>query len=106
MGGINNPFFRIVAADSRSPADGRFIEKLGWYDPMRSEGEDLKMDLDRVAYWIKSGAQMTETAQSLINRAKRVQPTHTAVVNEVPAPIQAVSAEVAPEATPEATPAE
>lgn len=66
----NNPAYRVVAADSRSPRDGRFIEVLGWYLP-RQEGENFKVDLDRVAHWVSSGAQMTETVASMVRKAQK-----------------------------------
>ena len=51
----NNVSFRVVAADERSPRDGKFLEIIGWYDPKR-EGENFKLDLDRVAHWQSKGA--------------------------------------------------
>lgn len=64
------PFYRIVAADSRAPRDGRIIERLGYYDPMLNPS-DLKVDLDRVDYWLSVGASTTETVGSLIARARK-----------------------------------
>ena len=64
------PFYRIVAADSRSPRDGRIIEKLGHYDPMVNPSE-IKLDLERVDYWLGVGATTTETVGSLINKARQ-----------------------------------
>ena len=68
-GAKKKPFYRIIAADSKSPRDGRFIEQLGYYDPMR-DPLVLKVDLDRVDYWLSVGAQPSETVASLINRAR------------------------------------
>jgi len=68
MGTIKKPFFRIVAADIRSPRDGRFIEILGTYDPKKAE-ENVTMDKDRVLYWMKQGAKPSETVRSLIKKA-------------------------------------
>jgi small subunit ribosomal protein S16 len=59
-----------VATDSRSPRDGKFLEMLGWYDPKR-EGENYKLDLDRVAYWQARGAQVSETVASLLRKNRR-----------------------------------
>jgi small subunit ribosomal protein S16 len=59
-----------VATDSRAPRDGRFLEILGWYDPKR-EGENYKLDMDRVGYWQSKGAQVSETVGSLLRRARR-----------------------------------
>ncbi len=68
-GAKKKPFYRIVAADSRSPRDGRFIEQLGYYDPMR-DPLVLKVDLERVDHWLSVGAQPSETVASLITRAR------------------------------------
>ena len=69
MGRKNNPFYRIVAADQRAPRDGRFIERLGYYDPMK-QPKDLKVDLERVDYWLGQGACPSETVASLIKKAR------------------------------------
>jgi small subunit ribosomal protein S16 len=68
-GGKKHAFYRIIAADSRSPRDGRFIEQIGYYDPMK-DPIDLKLDLARVDYWIGHGAQPTDTVGRLITRAR------------------------------------
>ena len=69
--GCNNCIsYRVVATDSRSPRDGKFLETLGWYDPKR-EGENYKLDLDRVAFWQARGAQVSETVASLLRKNKR-----------------------------------
>lgn len=70
LGRKKRPFYRIIAADSRSPRDGRSIELLGHYDPMSNPGA-LKIDLDRVDYWIGVGAQPSDTVASLIARARK-----------------------------------
>lgn len=69
-GCTNKPSFRVVATDTRSPRDGRFIEILGFYDP-KAEGENYKLDLDRIAYWQGHGAKVSETVGSLIRRARK-----------------------------------
>lgn len=69
MGRKKRPFYRIVAADQRSPRDGRFIEILGHYNPM-TEPAELRVDLDRVDHWIGRGAQPTDTVASLIKKAR------------------------------------
>jgi small subunit ribosomal protein S16 len=72
--GCNNCVsYRVVATDSRSPRDGRFIEVLGWYDPKR-QGENYKLDLDRLGYWKSQGAQISETVASLVRKARRAVP--------------------------------
>ncbi|MFM2161885.1 MAG: hypothetical protein RLZZ383_1397 [Pseudomonadota bacterium] len=68
-GAKKNPFYRIVAADSRAPRDGRALEQLGYYDPM-VEPAAIKIDLARVDYWIGVGAQPSETVANLIKRAR------------------------------------
>ncbi len=71
-GARNAASYRIVAADTRSPRDGRFIETLGWYDPKMSENNfDLKMD--RIDYWTANGAQASDTVKSLVKRARRTE---------------------------------
>jgi len=66
----NTASFRVVATDERSPRDGKFLEILGWYDPKR-EGENFKLDMDRVAHWQSKGAQMSETVASMVRKAKK-----------------------------------
>ena len=65
IGAHKNPFYRIVVADSRYPRNGRFIEELGYYDPMKNPAE-LKLDQEKVDKWLKNGAQPTETVRDLI----------------------------------------
>jgi len=62
------PFYRIVAADSRAPRDGRFLEVLGYYNPV-IEPKDLKINTERVDYWISVGAQMSQTVENLRKKA-------------------------------------
>ena len=62
------PFYHIVVADSRSPRDGRIVEKIGTYDPM-TEPSTVVLDQEKVAQWIKNGAQPTDTVKSLIKNA-------------------------------------
>ena len=69
MGAKKAPYYRIVVADSRSPRDGRFIEELGTYDPM-ADSEKLKVNQERVAYWIANGAQPTDTVRGLLKKAE------------------------------------
>ena len=68
MGAKKKPFFRVVAADARSPRDGRFIELLGFYNPM-TDPADLKFDDDKVFKWLDAGAQPTESAGQLLKKA-------------------------------------
>jgi len=66
----NNATYRVVAADSRSPRDGKFLEILGWYTP-KQDGENFKVDLERIAYWQSKGAQLSETVASMVRKAKK-----------------------------------
>jgi small subunit ribosomal protein S16 len=63
----HRPFYHIVAADARSPRDGRFIEKIGYYNPMQDPAEVL-IDHDLALKWLKQGAQPTETVRSLLSK--------------------------------------
>lgn len=62
------PFYRIVAADNRDPRDGRFLEILGHYNPL-SNPKEIKINHERVAYWVGVGAQMSQTAENLCKKA-------------------------------------
>lgn len=73
FGAKKRPYYRIVAADSRSKRDGRFLEQIGTYDPMREPAE-LKFQADRLEYWLSVGAQPSDTAASLIRRYRRESP--------------------------------
>lgn len=66
-GAKKKPFYRVIAADSRAPRDGRFIEQLGYYDPMKSP-HVVKLDLDRVDFWLANGAQPSDTVARLIEK--------------------------------------
>ena len=66
----NRPFYRVVVADKRSPRDGKFIEVIGNYDP-RKTGENYELNLDRAEYWVKNGAQPSETVASIIKKARK-----------------------------------
>jgi len=68
MGAKKNPFYRIVVADSLSPRDGRCIEEIGTYNPLVSPSE-IKVDSERAQYWIKNGAQPTDTVRALLKKA-------------------------------------
>lgn len=67
MGAKKKPFYRIVVADSRSPRDGRFIEELGYFDPLKDPAE-VKIDAEKTKEWIGNGAQPTETVRSLLKK--------------------------------------
>lgn len=66
MGANKKPFYRVIVADGRSPRDGRFIEELGYYDPLK-EPADVKIDVEKAEKWLNNGAQPTETVKRLFN---------------------------------------
>ena len=68
MGAKKSPFYRIIVADSRSPRDGRFIEEVGYYNPM-TDPVTLKVEEEKVQKWLASGAQPTETVKSLLTKS-------------------------------------
>ena len=67
MGAKKAPFYRVVVADSRSPRDGRFIEEVGYYDPMKNPA-DVKLDAEKIQKWLANGAQPTETVKALLTK--------------------------------------
>ena len=73
-GSKKRPFYAIVAADSRMPRDGRFIEKLGTYNPMlpKDSEERVKMNMERVKYWLGEGAQPTDRVSRMLEAAGEV----------------------------------
>ena len=70
QGAKKNPFYRVVATDSRSPRDGRFIEQIGVYDPTRDPVE-FRYDEERMAHWLKVGAEPSDTIRELLKKAQR-----------------------------------
>ena len=68
IGAKKAPFYRVVVADSRYPRDGRFIEEIGYYNPLTLPAE-IKIDSEKAQNWIKNGAQPTETVKSLLKKA-------------------------------------
>ncbi|MGP1608789.1 MAG: 30S ribosomal protein S16 [Clostridium sp.] len=70
VGKKRKPFYHVVVADARTARDGKIIEKIGTYDPM-TQPSTINVDLEKVATWIKNGAQPTETAKKLIEIAKK-----------------------------------
>lgn len=70
-GAKNRPFYNVVVADSRMPRDGRFIERVGFYNPKAAESESkFRIQLDRVAHWVSKGAQPSDAVKKLVKRAK------------------------------------
>ena len=68
MGQKKAPFYRIVVADSRSPRDGRFIEEIGTYNPLKDPAE-IKIDAEKAQKWISNGAQPTDTVRALLKKS-------------------------------------
>ena len=73
VGALNKPVFRIVVADSRSPRDGKFIEEIGTYHPLK-KGDNVVVDAERARYWISKGAQSSDTVASFLRKAARPAP--------------------------------
>lgn len=67
MGAKKSPFYRVVVADSRYPRDGRFIEEIGYYNPMKDPVE-IKIDGEKAKKWINDGAQPTDTVKALLKK--------------------------------------
>jgi small subunit ribosomal protein S16 len=82
MGAKRRPFYRLVVADARSPRDGRFIEQLGYYDPL-TDPATIKIDEDKVLLWLGKGAQPSESARILLKR-EGVLERHAAVRKGAP----------------------
>ena len=68
LGAKKAPFYRVVVADSRYPRDGRFIEEIGYYNPMREPAE-IKIDAEKAQKWIANGAQPTDTVKALLKKS-------------------------------------
>ncbi len=69
IGAKKTPFYRVVVADERSPRDGKFIEEIGYYNPL-TDPVDIKIDAEKAQKWIKNGAQPTETVRSLLKKSE------------------------------------
>ncbi|MCJ7580163.1 MAG: 30S ribosomal protein S16 [Candidatus Aminicenantes bacterium] len=70
LGAKKRPFYRIVAIDSRKPRESKTKDVIGYYNPL-NEPPDIKIDLEKVNYWIERGAQASKTVQSLLNKASK-----------------------------------
>ena len=70
VGTKNTPVYRIVVADSRSPRDGKFIEEIGTYQPLK-KGDNFTVNLERANYWVSKGAQPSDTVASFLKKAGR-----------------------------------
>jgi len=70
-GSKKRPFYHIVVSNSRSPRDGRYIERVGFYNPKANEGEEsLRINGERIDYWMSNGAQPSDTVKTLLKDAK------------------------------------
>lgn len=72
MGAKKAPFYRIVVADSRSPRDGKFIEEIGYYNPLTDPAE-IKVDSEKAKEWIKNGAQPSDTVRALLKKSGAIE---------------------------------
>ncbi len=72
IGSRNDPVFRIVVADNRSPRDGKCIEEIGTYDPKKAGEGNYSLDLERAKHWISKGAKASDTVASFIRRASKI----------------------------------
>ena len=71
-GAKKRPFYQIVVADSRSPRDGRFIERIGFFNPIaRGNAERLRVDLERVNHWVAQGASLSDRVATLVKEAQK-----------------------------------
>ena len=68
MGAKKAPFYRVIVADERSPRDGRFIDEIGYYNPLTNPAE-IKIDAEKAEKWLNNGAQPTETVKSLLKKS-------------------------------------
>ena len=73
-GSKKRPFYNIVATDSRNRRDGRFIERVGVYNPVATKGESLRIAQDSLTYWQGVGAQLSPTVERLVKEAQKAQP--------------------------------
>ena len=69
MGKKKNPFYRVVVADERSPRDGKFIEEIGYYNPL-TDPVEVKIDKEKATKWLANGAQPTETVRTLLKKTE------------------------------------
>jgi small subunit ribosomal protein S16 len=76
IGNVHRPFYRVVVKEKRSKRDGKYIERLGYYDPSKVE-EKIKVSVERYNYWLQRGAQPSETVRSLIKTVKQIGNTLT-----------------------------
>ncbi len=69
QGRTNRPFYRLVLTESQTKRDGKYVEMLGWYNPVQqSDEENFSINADRIDYWVNNGAELSESARSLVKR--------------------------------------
>ena len=68
MGAKKAPFYRVIVADSRDPRDGKFVEEIGYYNPL-TEPAEIKIDAEKAEAWLKNGAPPTETVKALLKKS-------------------------------------
>jgi len=97
-GAKKRPFFNVVVTDSRNRRDGRFIERVGFYNPIAKDGEEgVRLALDRIGYWRERGAKLSDTVEYLVKRSAKPGPaTEAAPAKEAPAAAPAPEASEAP----------
>ena len=93
-GAKKRPFFNVVVADSRNRRDGRFIERVGFYNPIAAKGEEgLRLSVDRITFWQERGAKLSDTVAGLVKRSAK---------SATAAPASAAPASAAPSSAPAA----
>ena len=99
-GAAHAPHYRVVVTDIRSPRDGRFVEKVGTYDPKNKDADkQLDLVLERIDYWLSVGAKPSDTVRSLIKKARKTAPEATKPAESAPVaadPAEAEPVEAAP----------
>jgi small subunit ribosomal protein S16 len=84
-GAKKRPFFNIVVADSRNRRDGRFIERVGFYNPIATKGEEaLRLAVDRIGFWQDRGAKLSDTVAGLVKRSAKPAPPATPLPPAMP----------------------
>ncbi len=103
-GAKKRPFFNVVVADSRNRRDGRFIERVGFYNPIAREGQEtLRLSLDRIDHWTHQGAKLSDTVAGLVKQASAAKPAAAASPSAAAAaPSAAAAAPTAAAAAPTA----
>ncbi len=90
MGDKKRPMYRVVVADSRRYRNGKFIERIGTYNPLPKAAAEIKLNMERVDYWIQKGAQPSDTVRSLIEKARKAS-TATATTTTTPSTTEAAA---------------